>query len=159
MKKIFFSFLLALCMASSFAQTSDKTISFKNDFFGMKFYQSNQKLGMAEVASIMQTNADAFAHIRSARSNNTWSSVFGAIGGAMLGYPLGTAIGGGDPNWTIAGVGAGLIVVSIPFAVKAKNEAVKAVHAYNEGLAKTSLRKSEFKLYFSGSGMLLCYRF
>ncbi|MBK8636390.1 MAG: hypothetical protein IPN72_23720 [Saprospiraceae bacterium] len=38
----------------------------------------------------------------------------------MIGYPLGALIRGGEPNWALAGVGAGLVVVSIPIASSVK---------------------------------------
>jgi hypothetical protein len=34
-------------------------------------------------------------------------------GGALIGIPVGTAIGGGTPNWALAGVGAGLVGIGI----------------------------------------------
>jgi hypothetical protein len=41
-------------------------------------------------------------------------------GGFMVGYTLGTAIAGGDPNWGVAGIGAGLIVVAVPLSIIGK---------------------------------------
>ena len=46
--------------------------------------------------------------------------LLGGIGGFLVGWTLGTALGGGDPDWTVAGVGAGFIALSIPFAIKVK---------------------------------------
>lgn len=61
--------------------------------------------------------------------------ILSAAGGALLGWPLGQAIvGEEDPMWALAGVGGGLIAVSIPFAVVADNKVDNAVDAHNERL-------------------------
>lgn len=44
-------------------------------------------------------------------------NILAAIGGGLIGWPLGTAIGGGDPEWILAGIGAGVLAVAIPLAV------------------------------------------
>lgn len=58
------------------------------------------------------------------RSNNNCTNfytvtgtIFAVAGGALVGYPVGTAIGGGDPEWVLAGIGAGCIAVAIPLAI------------------------------------------
>lgn len=44
-------------------------------------------------------------------------NILAAAGGALIGWPLGTAVGGGDPEWILAGVGAGVLAVAIPLAI------------------------------------------
>lgn len=44
-------------------------------------------------------------------------NILAGIGGALIGWPLGTAIGGGDPEWALAGIGAGFLAIGIPVAV------------------------------------------
>ena len=53
----------------------------------------------------------------------------------MIGWPIGTAIGGGKPNWVLAGIGAGLIVIDIPLVKSAEKKLKKAVDTYNSGLS------------------------
>ncbi|WP_373942029.1 hypothetical protein OEG92_01135 [Polaribacter sejongensis] len=51
---------------------------------------------------------------------------------------VGTAIGGGEPKWALVGVGAALIVASIPI-VKAVNRKTKeAVDLYNADVPSVS---------------------
>lgn len=50
-------------------------------------------------------------------------NVLGFMGGACIGWPLGTAIGGGDPQWAIAGIGAGLIAIGLPLSIIATHRA------------------------------------
>lgn len=44
-------------------------------------------------------------------------NILAVIGGALIGWPLGTAIGGGDPEWVLAAAGAGVLAIAIPLAI------------------------------------------
>jgi len=78
----------------------------------------------------------------------------------MVGWPVGTAIGGGDPNWAMAGIGAGLIVVTIPISQKFNKQAKQAVDIYNLGLQETSFwDKRELRFSMNGNGLGLTLRF
>ena len=62
----------------------------------------------------MKPNEQAYKLIKSAQSTYTWGKcIFSYAGGFMIGYPLGTALGGGEPNWAMANIGAGLKAASI----------------------------------------------
>jgi hypothetical protein len=78
----------------------------------------------------------------------------------MIGWPVGAAIGGGNPNWAMAGIGAGLIVVSIPISQGVNKHAAIAVDSYNKGLESNSFwRKRELKLQMTGNGIGLALHF
>jgi hypothetical protein len=63
---------------------------------------------------IMEINPEAHAEMKVANTNYSVSIIFSCIGGFMVGYQLGTSVGGGEPDWTLAVVGVGLPGVSIP---------------------------------------------
>lgn len=44
-------------------------------------------------------------------------NVFAFVGGGLIGWPVGTLIGGGEPEWILAGIGAGCIAIGIPLAI------------------------------------------
>ncbi|HBE40924.1 MAG TPA: hypothetical protein DDW27_06905 [Bacteroidales bacterium] len=60
----------------------------------------------------------------------------------------------------MAGIGAGLIIVSIPLSLKFNKQARQAVNTYNSG-STTGLfwNKSELKFSMTGYGMGLTLRF
>ena len=122
-------------------------------FFGWQFRQNGEKLKLSQVSDLMASNEQAAAYLRSARSNSTLASVIGGIGGFLVGYQLGASAGGGNANWTVAGIGGGLIVGSIPLSIKAGNQARKAVEAYNEGARSTSLRRTEISFGLTDDGV------
>src|SRR4051812_32849977 len=105
MKKILIlvMFIIA-CTSSFFAQTTD-SITIKKAFGGYQFYQNDKRLRMSELVETIKTNEQAFQHIKPARLNNTLATIMAGAGGFMVGWQLGAAVGGGNPNWTTAGIG------------------------------------------------------
>lgn len=45
------------------------------------------------------------------------AQILGGIGGGLIGWPVGTYIGGGDPEWTLALIGGGLVAIAVPLAL------------------------------------------
>ncbi len=75
-----------------------------------------------------------------------WSSVIAAsAGGIMIGWPIGTKVSGGTPDWTTAYIGAGLAVVGAYIGVLADGKMGRAVDLYNHKLKSTS--KSEIQFF------------
>lgn len=135
--------LLVLAFSTSaLSQDSTQIIKVKSNFWGIQFYQNQQKFTMKQMATIMERNEDAYKLIQSARSSNTMAGVLGAIGGAMIGWNIGEAIAGGDPNWTLSAVGGAIVLASIPIYNSAYKKSKQAVELYNAGLKTTSSRNT-----------------
>ena len=133
--KLKLSFLLLLIATTLVAQQSQ--IEIQKAFGGIKLMQNGQVLRPKMVLDIMKTNPEAVAEFKKAKSNFDADQVLGFVGGALIGWPLGTALGGGEPNWGLAAGGAGLVLVSIPLNAGYKKHATKAVELYN-GSSATS---------------------
>lgn len=122
MQKIgFLTFLFSVYAITSYSKMGhhtsfSDTIEIRKKAGGYQFYQADGQLNMKQLQKIMKTNEQAYKKLRSGRSSNTMATILGYTGGFLIGWPLGTAIGGGDPNWTMAGIGAGLAAVSIPLS-------------------------------------------
>jgi hypothetical protein len=115
---------------------------------------------MNQLVNTMKPNDQAYNQIKSAQSTYTMAMIFSCAGGFMVGWPLGTAIGGGEPNWAMAGIGAGLIVVAIPISQSFNKKAKQAVEIYNGGLQTSSFwDKNELKLSKTGNGIGLTLSF
>ncbi len=114
---------------------------------------------MKDLVAITQNNSAAYAEIKKARTSNTIGSVIGGIGGFLVGYTLGTAIAGKNPNWAVAGVGAGLIGVSVPFAISTGKRVKNGVHIYNSSLRSTSSRNIQLRGYLAAGGVGLRINF
>lgn len=131
----------------SIAQNSKDSIIIKEIFGGFEYYQNGNLLSMKNLKKAVTSNDEAFKLINSTQINNTLSQIIGFIGGGLVGYPIGTALAGGEANWTMAGIGAGLIAISIPLNNKYNNDVNKAVDIYNDKLLSDNFwDKSELKL-------------
>jgi hypothetical protein len=101
---------------------------------GYQFFQGTQQLKMKQVQDILKVNEEALKEFKSAKSSNTFGQILGFAGGFMIGWTIGTAISGGEANWTIGGIGAGLAIISFPIGNGFKRKARNAVNIYNSSL-------------------------
>ncbi len=152
--------LLMVGLTFTFGQTVTDSISMKKAFGGYKFYQGEKRLNMNQLVNAIKPNEQAYNQIKTAQSSYALASIIGFAGGFMVGWPIGTAIGGGEPNWIMAGIGAGLIVVSIPISQKFNRQAKQAVDTYNGGLQTSSFwDKRELRFSMTGNGIGFTLRF
>jgi hypothetical protein len=148
------------CSTFTFGQTVTDSISMIKAFGGYQFYQAEKRLNMNQLVKAMKPNEQATIQIKSAQSTYTLGSIVGFAGGFMVGWPIGTAIGGGEPKWAMAGIGAALIIVSIPMSQKFNKQAKQAVDTYNSGLQTSSSRdKRELRFSMTGNGAGFTFRF
>ena len=163
MKKL----LLPLCLMLAFlpslsAQkvTGDSIIMVKR-FDGFMLLQDGQRITISEAVRMMKSSdEEAYRSMRSASGNNAMATVLSVAGGFMIGWPIGTALGGGDPQWELAAVGTGLVVLAFPFMSQAKKKASKAVELYNQDFTRSAYRnKPELHFSLSEYGAGLCLRF
>lgn len=119
--------------ATASAQTD--TLSYSSSFFGgTRIHQGERKMTLAAARDMMQPGTDAFKYLQKARTQSTLAIVSGFIGGALIGFELGKMIGGKDANGAVIGVGAGFILVGIPFDISARKNVKRSVYAYNAAL-------------------------
>ena len=158
MKRTILTLTLAL---ATLTFCNAQQIEMEKVFGGYKFTQNGKNLKMGELVKTMESNQQAFDLIKKSQSNNTLPSIIGFVGGGLIGWPIGTAIGGGDANWTLAGIGAGLVAIGIPISSSANKKAKQAVELYNSSLNLTSFYefKPEFKVIANGNGIGLSMNF
>ena len=123
-------FLSLLGTMTTFAQS----LTFEKGRGGWQFREDGQILSKPVLQERFSTIPAAAENYQSYRSQMGLAGVLGGIGGVLIGLPLGTAIGGGDPNWWLAGIGAGVVVLAIPIESGAKKKARAAVAAHNASL-------------------------
>lgn len=145
-------FLLSFTLLS--AQNQSDTIEVKQ-MMGPVFRLKGKNLTPRQLLEITQNNSAAYKEMQTAKSNFDVGNVFGSVGGFMIGWPIGTAIGGGKPNWTLAGIGAGLAIISVPFSVAYSKHAKIAIRTYNSGLRYSGMNKIQSRLGLSDNGISL----
>ncbi len=158
MKKTILTLIFALATVTF---CNAQKIEMEKVFGGYKYTQNGKEMKMGDLVNTMQSNANALGFIKKARTNNTIASILGGAGGALIGFPIGQSLGGGDANWTLAGIGAGLIVVAIPISSSANKKAKQAVELYNSSLNLTSYYqfKPEFQIIANAKGIGLTMNF
>lgn len=117
-----------------------------------RFYEGQKVLRPAEVLKRLEVNPEAHAEFRKAKANYDGGQVLGFIGGFLIGWPIGAAIAGNDPEWGLAAGGAAVILTAIPLSVAFKKHSGRALAIYNGD--QPSARQQPLRVYFQfrGSG-------
>ena len=128
---------------------------------GHKFTQNGVVLTIDNLSSKVASNEESLRLINKAKSSATFATILGYAGGGLIGWPVGTAIGGGKANWGIAGIGAGLLAIAFPVAAGADKKTKQAVELYNASLNPTSYfnSKPELNVVANANGIGLSMRF
>lgn len=163
MKKIIITTLAILVSQMGFAQVS---------LNGNQLLKDGQSYRLKQYEQVF-SNTDAKAYFKQARANKTAGDIISFTGGFGLGFGLAGVLftpqystekisGQKFKNdkggyWTMLGIGAGLIGVSIPFYVGYGKNASKAV-AIENGTEPVSF-KPYFKVESNGSNIALSYNF
>ena len=124
-----------------------------------RIYQDGRLLKPKEVLSIMQSNPEAFNAFKKAKSNYDAANVFGFIGGFMIGWPLGSALGGGEPQWGIAAGGAAVLLLGIPLSRGYQKHARNAIDIYNKNDQPSTSLKTSVNMNFTGTGVKFTVKF
>jgi hypothetical protein len=96
------------------------------------YQQDGQTLDPEDMSEKLSEEPEAAPHVSRAKTLALIATILGAAGGALVGWPLGGAIGGeSDPPWELAYVGGGVILVSIPLALWGASSFDTAVDAHN----------------------------
>ena len=138
----------------SLAQENPELIQIKKEKGENAYYLNYEKLSNSQIRKYTQAYPLAYKQAKKAQANEILGQILGAGGGFMLGFPLGTWLGGGDPNWQLAYIGMGLIGTSIPFYYWSQKRTENAVKIYNtEMLNDPEKTKMEMSFYSTGTGL------
>ncbi len=117
---------------------ASRSIDKSEAFFGPRYTQDGVGVNPGDMADKLELEPNAAPHVGRARALRVVSTLLAAAGGALVGWPVGTWAGGqllsndSKPNWKLAAVGAGAIVVAIPLAIWSDSSMDKGVEAHNE---------------------------
>ena len=104
-------------------------------FLGTEYQQEGKQLDAADLSDKLAKEPASADSVSAAKTYAVLGNILAAVGGFMIGWPIGQAIAGdSDPTWILAGIGGGLAVAGIPFAVASSNNFENAVDAHNESL-------------------------
>ena len=150
---------LALLTLNINAQT-DSIVATTKVLGGYKFEHNDKVVNQKAMLIIMSEHQEAMSYMSRAKTYYDLSIVLGCSVGVLIGWPIGTAICGGDPNWVLAGIGASLSVLLIPLAIAGNTNALNAIAIYNSSLNSTSFQneiKLDLGLTSHGIGLKLTF--
>lgn len=104
----------------------------KKSSWSTKFYINGNEISKERGEAIIAKDIQAFKLYKSSMKNFSTGNVLGFIGGGLIGWPIGTALGGGEPKWGLAAVGAGLTILSFPIYSNAKKKLNQSMDILNE---------------------------
>ncbi|MDZ4715656.1 MAG: hypothetical protein SH819_09320 [Cytophagales bacterium] len=157
MQKII-STVILLAVSVALTAQPDQEIHMIKNFWSVKFLHGPKLVKPREVLEVMKANPQAYEEFQKAKSNYEAAQVIGAIGGFMIGLPLGTAITGRTPEWGLAAGGLGLVLLSIPFTSSFLSHSENAIKIYNGGSGSASTHPS-IHLVPMGYGAKIVIRF
>jgi hypothetical protein len=81
--------------------------------------------------------------IATAKTLAVMGQVLGAVGGALLGWPIGEKLGGVEkPHWGLAIAGGATIAVAVPLALWSDSKVSQAVDSHNRSLGKPAAERA-----------------
>jgi hypothetical protein len=160
MKKTVFVCAFLFVCTLIFGQNSGDTIVLKKVIGGYEVFQSGKVLTMTQLAMAVRSSEAATNELKKASTVNSFGSIFAYLGGALIGYPLGWAIGSGQMNWPMFGIGCGLAAFSIPFSRSVNRRVKSAVEFYNNDQKVPVIQEtSEIKVGLVPNGIGLTMTF
>lgn len=134
-KKLTLLFIAVLILFTNltFGQNQTDSITFKKKGI---YLQNGKILKPKQLLEITKDNPEAYALMKKAQTNYAFANVFSFTGGFIVGWQLGSLVGGGEPNWGVAGAGVGVVLIAIPFSSAYIKHSQNAVDLYNASLKK-----------------------
>lgn len=162
MERIKFVFIALLMCHQAFSQVTLSGNRLVKNGETYKFSQYNEVFSKSEAKELF----------KKARTNSTVGQVFAYSGGFLIGFGIVPALKGkkqevrngivyeNQPSkgWTIVGIGAGLVGISIPFGIAANKRAKEAIEIENNDIPNTAFQPY-FKVESTGTGISLSYNF
>jgi hypothetical protein len=136
MRKYFSAILLVIgSLTHAFTQAPEQ-LQFTRSFLNAHFEQDSGMVRLRDVKKMVASNPEALTEFKKAKACHDGSTAFSVAGGFLIGWPLGEQFGGGDPNWTLAAVGAALLVPAILLNQGYLRHAERTCQRYNTSTAR-----------------------
>ena len=122
-----FAMVAAVMSAASYADADKGKITIEK---GM-YYYDGKMLKRPEMLDLLKSVPEAESEVSAGNNLFAPAMVLAAGGGALVGWQLGTSIGGGEANWGVAIAGVALAGTGIYLGKLADNHYRKAVDLFN----------------------------
>ena len=113
---------------------------------GYQYKYKGEMLSLSQLGTFLEKNNLSTELYKSAKGTSGFLNVLGFAGGFCIGYGLGPLLYGRQPNLALAGIGAGIIVVSLPILSSAENKLKRAVDIYNSGNSQSMYAPLKYEM-------------
>ncbi len=148
-------FIICLTCSLAMGQQTPDTITINKSLY----VKDGIIYSLNELPGLVSTCRNAVELARKAKNQNITATIFAGIGGACVGWPIGTFIGGGEPEWNLVVVGAAFIGIGIPLSVCANKNARRAVELYNRETSPHQQTDIRLNIGFTPGGIGLALQF
>ena len=122
------------------------TIEIIKKSLGYQYKYKGEMLSLNQLGNILDKNQTTQSLYKSAKGTSGFLNVLGFAGGFCIGYGLGPLLYGRAPNLGLAGIGAGILVISLPIVSSAENKLKKAVDIYNTNIPKSAYTPFQYEM-------------
>jgi len=137
------------------SQTKSDSIILINKTY---FYQGNL-VTRRNILKLMEKNKEASQEMEKAANSYGYGRLIGSIAGVIAGDATANLILGKPNGLVVLGVGAGLVLLTIPFQYYYKKHLHKAIKLYNSKTGIAVTKTPKFQLVAASSGIGLCLKF
>ena len=153
--------IILLSVFTAKSQNISDTIRIERNAIGVDYYQNDKILNFEQLMDLSVNNQVAHKLMKNAYDLHVFSVAFSSVGGFMIGFSAGYAIGctliDNIVNMKlflhILGAGVGLTGIGISFEVWANNKAKKGVAVFNNEIKNKN--NTSFDVGFSTNGMVI----
>lgn len=122
-----------------------------------RVWQNGIKLRPEQVRTAMSGNTEALQQYNNGRSLYVAGMIIAYPSALLMGWDLGTRLGGGEGNGILLGVGITGTVVGLIMGLTGESQIKQSVQLYNSKASNTSLYQINFG--FTQTGVGLCMQF
>jgi hypothetical protein len=152
MRKIIVSLLFIISCFSLYSQYQSDSIQIKRRF-GTVYQLDGKTIGPYRILQVVKTDPAAYRQMKTAIIYYDMSSAFAGISGCFMGDFAASITFEHDPNWTMAAISAGMLLVAIPLSIGYDSHARSAVGLYNSSLRYYPGKKTEMKFACTSNGL------
>ena len=141
---------------------SSQKMEMKKTFSGYVFFKDGERISKRNLKKTLEPNKIAFDLFKNSRTKKTVGSILEFSGGFLIGFPIGQAISyNPEPNWSLAGIGGGLVIIGTIFSLDVIKKTKRAVEIYNSSWNSASDYKFEpdFEVIANRNGIGLLISF
>lgn len=151
--------ILVLVNLKGYAQTDIAIEKIKVGLFKHKIAYKKCGITMtsAQFLTLMKDDPNMNQFVKPLAINYMGDALLTAASSVLIFWPIAEQINGNDdPNWTLAYIGAGCALLSIPFKKGFEKNGDKAMKFYNNGYKKVAI---DFRLNLNSNGLGLAMKF